>query len=259
MVKKTVTKKRTHKSQALKTENTNVRLKLWHKLSIGALVVTLTASLFAVAPQTHSSSTTVTPLPTQVATTPYGEIGKWMLTSSGQISNWGGQKYQNKTLLEAVNVIIVDPTSKSAEESKAKLNTKLSKAGFPPRFGHSAGFKGIINGQTYKQQPTGLNAYSDKTTFVQNNHGRMFGPSPVPSGGYVWSGAFSTEKPVYYLWFILGGHAYVSSNVARDALANGLVASGNEQFVNVDLANAYDTTTATTGDHNGEAVVIVLK
>lgn len=134
----------------------------------------------------------------------------------------------------------------------------MTLAGFPSRSGHSSGFKGIINGVTYAQQPTGQNAYSNNDSAAVNDHGRLFGPAPVASGGYVWSGAFSTEKPVTFFGFVLA-HSYESFSTARDALARGFVASGQTQSANVDLVNAYNTTSTTTDDHNGEAVVIVLK
>ena len=44
--------------------------------------------------------------------TAYGDIGKWMLESNGDVSDYGGQQYNGKALLEPVNVIIVDPAAK---------------------------------------------------------------------------------------------------------------------------------------------------
>jgi hypothetical protein len=203
-------------------------------------------------------ATTETPLPGDTVPTPYGNIGKWMLESNGQISDYGGQPYGGKTLLEPVNVIIVDPNSKSAAESAAKINTDMFLAGFPAQPIHSSGFLGLIGSTTYGQQALPLTAYSDNLFILQNDHGRLFGPAPATGGGYVWTGAFSTETPTIYNG--LPTHAYVSSNAARDALVLRLLATGQVQSIDyIPLDNAVDTDTTTTGDHDGYAVVIVLK
>jgi hypothetical protein len=200
------------------------------------------------------------PTPADDAPTAYGDIGKWMLQSNGQISNYGGLPHGGRTLLEPVNVIIVDPTSTSAAESACKLNAAMFWSGFPAQPIHSTGFLGTIDDVTYGQQPTGLLlGFSDNFFLFPNNHGRIFGPDPVEtSTGYVWSGAFSTETLVIYDF--LPRHAYVSSNLARNALAMRLVASGQATYGGmVPLSNSYNTATTTTGDHDGYAVVIVLR
>ncbi|OBB26228.1 hypothetical protein A5792_03740 [Mycolicibacterium peregrinum] len=200
------------------------------------------------------------PTPVDQVPTAYGDIGKWMLQSNGQISNYGGLPYQGRTVLEPVNVIIVDPTSTSAAEAACKLNTVMFWSGYPAQPIHSTGFQGTIDDVTYGQQPTGpLLGYSDNFFLFPNNHGRIFGPDPVEtSAGYVWSGSFSTEQFVIY--DLLPRHAYVSSNLARNALALRLLASGRATYGGmVALDNSYNTATTTTGDHDGYAVVIVLK
>jgi len=193
-----------------------------------------------------------------VVDTPYGDIGKWMLQSNGQISTWGGRPYDGRTLLEPINVIVIDPTSTTPAESAAKLDTAMSRAGFPAQGLHSTGFQGTIDGETYGQQPNGiLEAFSDNFFLLPNDHGRMFGPAPVENGtGYVWTGAFSTEQLATAGQF---GHEYVSFGMARDALAARLVASGAATVVGVvRLDNAYGTATLSTGDHDGYAVVLRL-
>ncbi|WP_319451156.1 MULTISPECIES: hypothetical protein [unclassified Mycobacterium] len=210
------------------------------------------------APPTDTAPATTPYLPADTVSTPYGNIGKWMLQSNGQISNYGGQPYDGKTMLEPVNVIIVDPNSKSAAESTAKINRDMFLAGFPAQPIHSSGFLGLIGSKTYGQQALPLTAYSDNLFIFQNDHGRLFGPAPAPDGGYVWTGAFSTETPTIYNG--LPTHAYVSSDAARDALVLRLLATGQVQSISyIPLDNAVDTDTTTTGDHDGYAVVIVLK
>ncbi|CAN5471294.1 hypothetical protein BH09ACT7_BH09ACT7_49950 [soil metagenome] len=199
------------------------------------------------------------PSPADEVPTAYGDIGKWMLKSDGQLANYGGQTYDGgKTMLEPVNVIIVDPNSKTPAEAARRLNTAMFWAGFPAQPIHSSGFEGSIDDVTYGQQPGFLQGYSDNFFLLPNNHGRIFGPDPVEtSTEYVWSGTFSRET----LGFAgLPGHIYVSSDVARAALAMRLIVSGQATFVGmVPLDNAYNTATTTTGDHDGYAVVLQLK
>lgn len=251
-------KKTHHKSSKKNISKLTSWTKHWHKLAVGALVIVMAASMFALVPQTHSATTVGQAAPTDAVATPYGSVGKWMLKSNGQISNWGGKKHEKKTLYEVINVIIVDPTSTSASASTKKINSAMKQAGLPSKFGHSSGFKGRINDTVYGQQPTGLNAFSDNSFLAQNNHGRLFGAASVQGGGYVWSGGLSTEKPTYFFG-ILTGHSYVSFNTARDTLARGFVASGQTQLPSIDMGNTYNSSEITTGDHDGKAAVIVLK
>ena len=200
------------------------------------------------------------PAPADEVHTAYGDVGKWMLEPDGQISDYGGQPYQGKALLEAVNVIIVDPTSTTPTEASERLNAAMLWAGFPAQPIHSTGFQGSIDDVIYGQQPTGiLQGYSNGLFVLPNDHGRFFGPDPVEtSTGYVWSGAFSTETLGIYNF--LPAHTYVSSDMARAALATQLIRSGQATFVGmVPLDNAYNTATTTTGDHDGYAVVLQLK
>jgi hypothetical protein len=206
-----------------------------------------------------SSTAPSAPTPADDAATAYGDIGKWMLQSDGQVSNWGGLPYNGKTLLESVNIIIVDPKSGSAAESAQRLHTAMFWSGFPAQPFHSTGFRSTIDDVTYGQQPTGLLlGFSDNFFILPNDHGRIFGPDPVEtSTGYVWSGAFSAEQFVVY--DLLPRHGYVSSNTARNALAMQLIASGRATYGGmVPLNNSYNTATTTTGDHDGYAAVVIL-
>ncbi len=208
-----------------------------------------------------SVATAVAPAPPSPADqvgTQYGDIGTWMLKPNGQISDYGGQLDGGKKLLEPVNVVLVDPTSRTAWMATWKLSATMRKAGFPAQAIHSGGFRGLIDNKTYRQQPTGLLGFSDDFFLLTNDHGRMFGPAPVKtSSGYVWTGAFSTEE-----WGTYNGrpaHLYVSSNAARDALATALVVSGQAtDGGRIALGNTYNTDSTTTGDHDGDAVVLIL-
>jgi hypothetical protein len=193
-----------------------------------------------------------------VADTPYGEIGKWLLQPNGKISNYGGQKYTGKSLLEPVNVIILDPTSTSSAEAAKKLDSDLSQAGFPAQAIHSTGFQGVIGDVTYHQQPTGfLEAFSDNNFLLPDDHARVFGPAPAESvAGYVWTVAASRE--LFGLNGLIPAHTLVSYNEARDELASRLVLNGATVVGIVPLNNAYVGTSATTADHDGYAIVIQL-
>jgi VCBS repeat-containing protein len=208
----------------------------------------LTSAAAATATQPNAGVAAISPgvpQPGDVVTTAYGDVGLWMLKSNGQISNWGGQTQDGKALLEPVNVIIVDPTSTTREESIRKLNAAMSAAGYPARSPHTTGYQGIIDGNTYGQQPSGfLQAFSDNGS--PQDHGRIFGPAPAANGqGFVWTGAFSTEGST---------HQYLSFDTARDDLASRLVLSGAAMLLDdVSLGNA-----GITGDHDGYAVVLQL-
>jgi hypothetical protein len=196
--------------------------------------------------------------PSEATSTPYGDIGKWMLGRTGKLADWPSPAYPFKTLYQPINVIIVDSTSTTAEESAEKLNAALTAAGFPPQPIHSTGYRGVIDGVSYSQQPTGPEeAFSNANWLLVNDHGRVFGPSPGPAGtGFVWTASFSREQPGLY--YLTPTHIYVSFDKARDAVRAGLVGSGATDLGLVDLDNTLVGRATTTGDHDGYAVVIGL-
>lgn len=199
------------------------------------------------------------PSPTDMTLTPYGDIGQWMLQPDGQIADWLGQPYEGKTMYEAINVIVVDPTSRTPQESVDRLQAAMAQAGFLSRQIHSGGYQGIVDGTVYSQQPTAnLEAFSDAFFLLTNDHSRMFGPAPAAHGtGYVWITSASRET--------LGvsdqafTHVYVSFEDAREALRGALVDSGAGTDLGLTpMDNKVDTATITTGDHDGYAAVISL-
>ncbi|KAA0084471.1 hypothetical protein CIW52_10670 [Mycolicibacterium sp. P9-64] len=200
-----------------------------------------------------------TPSASDAVQTPYGNIGTWLLESNGQISDFGGQKIDGKSLLEPINVIIVDPTSTTAAEATAKFNAKMTQAGFPALPVHTRGFQGTIDGETYGQQPAGgVDAYSNNFFLLPDDHARAFGPDPVQTPeGFVWTVAVSREQ-IGLLNGVVPTHVYTSYNAARDELASQLMQDGATLVGIVPLSNSVDSATQTTGDHDGYAIVIQL-
>jgi hypothetical protein len=182
-------------------------------------------------------------------------IGKWMLTAKGVPSDWLGEVYLGKNLREPINVIIIDEVASSAQDAKARLIAAAAHAGYPIRFGHSAGYQGFIGGQLHAQLPQGKDdAFSNDLFEVSNNHGRIFGPH-LFGQNYLFTGAFSREEVDL---FRDPPHQYGSFNRARDDFTQRLdrnTAYKVSGFVN--LGNALiDDPKLTTGDHDGMAVVV---
>jgi hypothetical protein len=182
-------------------------------------------------------------------------IGKWMLTAKGVPSDWLGEIYRGRNLREPINVIIIVEEASGAEDAKTRLLAAAARAGYPVRFGHSAGYQGLIDGQLHAQLPQGRDdAFSNDIFEVSNNHGRIFGPHVVGQT-YLFTGAFSREEVDP---FRDPPHQYGSFNRARDDFTQRLdrltdfKVSG---FAN--LGNALiDDPKLTTGDHDGMAVLV---
>lgn len=182
-------------------------------------------------------------------------IDKWMLQSDGVTpADWLGQKYQGKQMQEPINLVICDSLATSPDNAKSRLESFLSTAGYPSRYGHSSGYKGHISGTTFTQMPTGVlppgNAYSDNLLILDNNHGRIFGPYWTGKM-YVFIAAFSRETGTT--------HNYVSFNQARNDLAAKL--TGKAGFVagaSLALFNQIAGTdpSKTTGDHDGNGAYL---
>jgi hypothetical protein len=167
-------------------------------------------------------------------------------------ANWLGRPTADgRELLEPINLIVVDESSTSAAESQQKLIREFSEAGFAPRFGHSSGYWGKMNGTHFPQTPSQTDmAFADYMWTFTNNHTRMFGPFKS-ANFFIWIGSSSTEKGVI--------HDYVSFNRSLQFVVDGLVKAGNDLLGTQSLNNQVDSQTQHTGDHNGNASVIYLK
>jgi len=181
-------------------------------------------------------------------------VGKWMIAHDGSIAHWLGQFYQGKHLHEPINVILIDAGATSPDAARARFLAATAAAGYPVRFGHSAGYRGLIGGDTYAQMPAGRDdAFSNALFEESNNHGRVFGPHRF-GDAFVFVGAFSRESVDLLRW---PGHRYASFNRARDDFARDFDArTAFRSAGTVPLGNAVDNAQVTTGDHDGMAVVL---
>lgn len=184
-------------------------------------------------------------------------LGKWMIDRRGAVAHWLGEMVDGKRLYEPVNVILIDSGAANADDAIRRLLAAVRAAGYPVRFGHSTGYHGLIGGDLYKQLPEGRDdAFSNKVFEESNNHGRIFGPH-ASDQGFIFIGAFSRES-VNFLRD--PPHRYASFNLARNDFAQDLVnRAGYQSAGTVPLGNAIpDNPQATTGDHDGQAVVLKI-
>lgn len=182
-------------------------------------------------------------------------IGKWMIDRDGTIAHWLGEVVDGKRLREPVNVILIDTGANSVAEARARVIAAVTTAGYPVRFGHSAGYRALIGDALHAQLPAGRDdAFSNDWFELSNDHGRLFGPYAM-GHAYVTTGAFSRERVRPLRW---PGHGYASFNAARDGFATDLARSTafrREGYV--PLANALiDDPGVSTGDHDGRAVLL---
>ena len=196
------------------------------------------------------------PPPEAVARPPeLPQVGKWMLDAQNEPAHWLGELRGAKHLREPINVVIVDATARSAQEARQRLLRNLAAVGYTARKGHSAGYRGYIEGVVYPQLPEGKEeAFSNEPFEMSNNHGRIFGPHPC-RGGWLFIGAFSREK-MDLLDKVK--HRYVSFNQARDDLSQRLDTTTDyriKDFLDLDNALIGDRT-VTSGDHDGVAVLM---
>ena len=219
---------------------------------IAALLLALAASLGAL----HAQQSTPAVIADAEVAAPSGlpAIGKWMVGPDGAIAHWLGQTYEGKHLHEPINVILVDAGATSADHARERFLAATAAAGYPVRFGHSAGYRGFIGGDRYTQLPQGRDdAFSNRLFEESNNHGRVFGPHRFGEA-YVFIGAFSREQVDLLRW---PGHKYASFNQARDDFARDLDSrTVFKSAGTVPLDNAMNTDQVTTGDHDGRAVVL---
>jgi hypothetical protein len=185
-------------------------------------------------------------------------IGKWMYQDDMMRAHWLGIKWENKNLIEPINVILIDKRSKTIDEAISILFENLNKAGYTDRTPHSSGYLGYIGDRFYSQLPQEKHhAFSNEISEIDNNHGRIFGPYHY-NGSYIFTGAFSREiiDPVSKV-----DHHYGSFNRARDEFSQSINKKSAYRIAGfVDLKNfILNSIENTTGDHDGIAVVLSIE
>jgi len=182
------------------------------------------------------------------------DIGQYMIKpdSSGPALWLDRKQPDGRYIQEPINLIIIDQKASSIENAATRLVDAFTKAGFGPRYGHSSGYHGKMNGLIYNQQPsTNDFAFSDYMWAFSNNHARIFGPF-LSGSTYIWIGSSSREKGI--------SHDYVSFLISRNALAAALTKySGAGLAGSYFLDNKLDNPDYNTGDHDGFAPIIILK
>ena len=256
----------------------------------------------AVAPVAVPSPTP--PSPDATVETPYGVLGQWMLNKAGEVADWIGQPYCGagstvancksdtpgaKIVQEPINTIFVVQAD-NEYVAKLKLDFALRVSGFGPSCCSSIGYKGIVDGQTDPQMPTGGllglgilpplpfglgqrgllgligygPAYRDAPFFLANSHLRVFGAAPDGNGNYIFTGSVSEENLDTSTGGLLPTHGYESFDVARTTLTTQMLSMGwltgasDGGLVAMNNAISPSDPTYTTGDHDGLAQVIAL-
>lgn len=201
--------------------------------------------------------------------TGHPSLGYWMITKDNQVAHWLGDrkidgKQDSRYTLEPINVEFLVKADSASNAATILDNTLRSdQVGFSHlSVVHSGAYKANIGGKTYNQYHD--NTYSDKASYQQNNHLRLFGPTVTPySGYYVFTGSCSEETG----WFTqkerkkyganLIGHHFVSFNYCRDLLYNRFEAiSSLVQYINIH--NSYTNNNFTTRDHKGNVAQITM-
>jgi hypothetical protein len=182
-------------------------------------------------------------------------IGKWMISPDNLPANWIGELYNGKNMQEPINVIIIDNKAASIIDAKDRLSRYMRSAGFKNRGGHSSGYKGYMNDKLYAQIPPEKDhAYSDGWYIFDNDHARLFGPYK-DNNRYIFIGAFSRE--IVGLYGKTLTHKYGSFNKARDAFASKVKQRTDlKNYSLVKMGSKLENSKTTTGDHDGEAVLL---
>jgi hypothetical protein len=186
------------------------------------------------------------PLTSADVAKPHGlpEIGKWMIDREGTVAHWLGEIYDGKHLHEPINLILVDAGAVSAEHARHRLVEATTAAGYPIRFGHSAGYRAYIAGLLYAQLPGGRDdAFSNRVFELSNNHGLSVYRRLQPGSRRCVALAWASFRVLHQ---------------ARDDFARDLDRQALFKLVGfVALENAIvGDPNVTTGDHDGRAVLL---
>jgi hypothetical protein len=181
-------------------------------------------------------------------------IGSWLMVEDGSPAHWLGALYEGKTLIEPINVAVIDPLAITSDEALDKFLSATSTGGFGEKWGHSSGYWALIGNEMFPQISSHDDtAFSDGQAVFENNHGRIFGP--LRDGDrWVFVGALSRES---FHPFAAHHHQFVSFNQARDQFAQRLSQGDTYRLWGYSLlGNVRNDAEGTTADHDGQAVVL---
>jgi hypothetical protein len=183
-------------------------------------------------------------------------IGPWVCGRDGKPASWLGKRYRGRILLEPINIVIVDGLSKSEDGSIREIEKLCADAGYKKRFGHSYGYLGKIGDRLLGQLPKEYRtAFAAAPAWETGNHCRLFGPMAW-NGHYIYIGSASRES---FALFALVHHDFVSYDQARDDFVDRSTGGGPcQRLVDLRLGNVRNDDAYTTGDHDGNAAVLLL-
>ena len=183
-------------------------------------------------------------------------IGSWVYKANGDPTLWLGKKYEGKYLYEPINIIIVDTYSRSNDQSIKRIENICSAINYKKHRGHSSGYYGKINGKLFGQIPKEYRtAFSDGPTWKTSNHCRLYGPI-LWDEKYIYIGSISRES---FTLIAFIHHNFISYNEARDDFVMKMAKYGFcNKIENIQLGNTMNNEEYTTGDHDGNASLIML-
>lgn len=183
-------------------------------------------------------------------------LGPWMLRSDGTPARWLGIPFRGKTLVEPINVVLVDPVSRTRQQAISRAISEARLAGYHDEWGHSSGYWAQIGDGLYTEIPDNQpRAFSNRGFYQTNNHGRIMGPALV-DGRFVFVASFSTERPSFFPSF---RHLFVSFVKARDDFCAQMNLRSAYRIEGVIfLGNVLEEGEKTTGDHDGRVTILQI-
>ena len=134
-------------------------------------------------------------------------IGSWMLLSKDTEDR---AHWLDSWIYEPITNMWKDKVSSTSSDALKRVSDHLEEVGYGLSSCHSYAYYGYID-ETYKYNANDKKTWSDDYWFVDNNHGRIFGPVKV--GNYwVTLGAFSRETGIW--------HKFINFYEARNKAAN---------------------------------------
>ena len=216
--------------------------------NVARLIATLAAVIFS------PSICIATPLSTTASPT-FPIIDGLMRYSDLRYADWLSNRYSGRRLLVPINFVIVDPISKTGQESRDYIVSLFSKAGYPKQIGHYRDYLASIDGVNFPQIPgEWKTAFSSAPFWKTNDVVRLFGPGR-------WQGAYFIAGSVMRESFALLSrvhHKYLSYNLALSTLTEKLTAIATLKTGSpITLDRQIDSIMDSLGDDDGRTNVFI--